>query len=140
MRNNGRALGLDYGHKRIGIALSDPTLTIASPLTTLESHNVFSKLLEIIDKYEVKVIVIGKPISMSGESNNSQLQKVEKFIGKLKTLIDIEVILWDERLSTHASQRCVNEAKISRNKQKNIIDKVAASFILQGWIDYIRKT
>jgi putative Holliday junction resolvase len=135
-----RALGLDYGDKRIGIAVSDTTLTIASPLIILESHNVFPKLLRIIEEYVVTVIVVGKPVSMSGDNNNSQLQKVKKFVEKLRTLTDMDVVFWDERMSSHASMRYINDAKISRGKQKNVRDKVAAGFILQGWLDYIKNT
>jgi putative Holliday junction resolvase len=136
MNKQTRVLGLDYGDQRIGIAVADATLSIASPLITLASHNVWPKLLQIIKDYNVDTIIVGKPVSMSGLSNNSQLLKVEKFAEKLIQITKTKIIFWDERLSTSASQKYINEAKMSKNKQKQIIDKVAASFILQGWLDY----
>ncbi len=133
---NSRALGIDYGDSRIGISVSDTTFTIASPLTVCNSHNVFGPLLQIIDDYKISVVVIGIPLSLSGGSEGKQLEKVQKFAHKLLTLRnDLQILLWDERLSTHAAMRYINEAGFSKQKQKCVKDKVAASFILQGWLD-----
>lgn len=130
-----RALGIDYGDKRVGIAVSDTTLSISSSLTVLPSHNLFAKLFQIIDKYNVFLIVIGLPLTLSGNVGGKQLEKVQKFVDKLLSLRDINALLWDERMSTHAAMRYVYQAELSKNKQKQIKDKIAASFILQGVLD-----
>lgn len=133
-----RVLGIDYGDKRVGIAVSDTTLSIASPFVILESHDVFEKLFKIIDEYCISLVVIGNPISLSGQDSGKQLKKVMKFTEKLLSIRDMNVYMWDERLSTHAAMRYILQAGLSRGKQKRIKDKVAASFILQGALDSCR--
>ena len=130
----GRILCLDYGDKRIGVAVSDFTLSIASPLTVIESHAPFSLLAKIIEDYSVFKVVIGIPMTLSGENNGKQLSKVKKFAEKLSNIINVEVEFWDERFSTNAAMRYINEAELSIKKQNKIKDKVAASFILSGYL------
>lgn len=135
LSRNSRALGLDYGDKRVGVAVSDTGFSIASPLIVLDSHNVFDMLFKIIDEYNVSVIVIGKPITLCGESGGKQLEKVVKFAEKLLLIRDMSVIMWDERFSTHAAVRYMSQTNISLNKQNKLKDKLSASFILQGVLD-----
>ncbi len=130
----GRILCLDYGDKRIGVAVSDFTLSIASPLTVIESHAPFASLAKIIEDYSVFKVVIGIPVTLSGENNGKQLSKVKKFAEKLSNIINVEVEFWDERFSTNAAMRYINEAELSIKKQNKIKDKVAASFILSGYL------
>lgn len=129
---NSRALGIDYGDKRVGIAVSDVGFSMAFPLTVLESHNIFDKLFKIIDEYNICFIVIGEPVTLSGESGGKQFDKVGKFTEKLLSIKDIDILMWDERLSTHAAMRHISQADISRSKQNKIRDKISASFILEG--------
>ena len=137
MTNFARILCIDYGNKRIGVAVSDFTLTIASPLVTIPSHSPFESLLKIISEYNIFKIIIGKPISLSGENGGKQLKEVQKFANKLSTVIDIPIEFWDERLSTHAAMRYISDAKISIAKQKRIKDKIAASYILNSYLDHM---
>lgn len=135
VQENRRVIGIDYGDKRIGIAVSDRTLQIASPLVILDSNQVFDKMFKIIDEYDVFLVVVGDPKAMCGGDSGKQLEKVHKFIDKMLSIRDVDVIFWDERLSTSAAMRYINNANLSRDKQKKIRDKVAASFILQGVLD-----
>jgi putative Holliday junction resolvase len=132
----GRALGLDYGDKRIGLAISDNNWKMSFPLAVLQSHGVFRDLFRIIEEREVSVIVVGNPLSLSGYDHGAQNEKVKKFVRKLMQIQDLNIVLWDERFSSIAAQRSIEELQItSRGKQKAVIDKVAASFILQGFLD-----
>lgn len=132
-----RALCLDYGNKRIGVALSDIGWTIASPLTVLDSHGVFPKLLSIISKNNAGLIVVGWPLALNGGENGLQLLKVKKFIEKLQTLVNIDILLWDERLSTAGAINSISEYNLTRRESNKIIDKISASFILTGFLDHI---
>ncbi|MDR0744410.1 MAG: Holliday junction resolvase RuvX [Holosporales bacterium] len=132
-----RALCIDYGDKRIGIAISDITWQISSPFKVLESSGVFHNLFKIIQDNSVGLIVVGLPKALNGGSAGKQREKVEKFTNKLisliaKNKIDLDVIYWDERLSTVAAQKIVKQLELHHNKN---IDKLAASFILQGFLD-----
>ncbi len=137
---NGRALGIDYGDKRVGIAVSDVGFSMAFPLTVLESHNIFDKLFKIVDEYNIYFIVIGEPLTLSGKSRGKQFEKVVKFTKKLLSIRDINVFMWDERLSTHAVMRDISQANVSLSKQNKIKDKLSASFILEGALLYLKKS
>ncbi|MDR0552522.1 MAG: Holliday junction resolvase RuvX [Holosporales bacterium] len=131
---NRRILGLDYGDKRIGVAISDELQSLAFPLTVLESHRAFDKLLEIINKNSVVLVVVGLPISING-AENSQSAKVRKFVDKLLSIRKIDIVFFDERLSTMESMQYINEARLSWAKQKKTRDKVSASIILQDFLN-----
>ncbi|MDR1234414.1 MAG: Holliday junction resolvase RuvX [Holosporales bacterium] len=138
-----RVLGIDYGDKRIGTAISDIGWIIASPLKVLDNHGAYKKLFQIISEYEIGVIVVGMPISLNGENIGMQATKVKKFISKLEELLvenqrSIDLVVWDERLSSKAAHRVLLECDTSSSYKRNNIDKIAASFILQGFIDRIR--
>ncbi|MDR3224427.1 MAG: Holliday junction resolvase RuvX [Holosporales bacterium] len=131
---------LDYGDKRIGVAVSDIDWQIASPLVVLQSHGCFNGIFEIINEYCVLVVVVGLPISLGGKERGAQLEKVKKFIEKLNELIEkknIDVVIYsvDERFSTVAANRILENSGLSRTAKKRHVDKVAASFILQGVLD-----
>ena len=92
-----RALCIDYGDKRVGVAISDINWKIASPLVILESHGVYNRLLEIINEQKVGVIVIGAPLALNGGTSGNQLEKVKKFVENLEKKIEKPIIMWDER-------------------------------------------
>ena len=137
-----RIMGLDVGDKTIGIALSDPLGWTAQGLKTVQRTGIkkdLQKLGEIIKEYDVKKIVVGLPKNMDG-TIGPQCQKVLEFNERLgKRFSDIEIIQWDERLTTVAAERTLIEADVSRKKRKEVIDKIAAVHILQGYLDRISK-
>ena len=137
-----RIMGLDVGDKTIGVALSDPLGWTAQGLKTVQRTGIkkdLQKLGEIIKEYDVKKIVVGLPKNMDG-TIGPQCQKVLEFNEKLgKRFTDIEIIQWDERLTTVAAERTLIEADVSRKKRKEVIDKIAAVHILQGYLDRISK-
>lgn len=132
-----RILGLDVGTKRIGVALSDPLGITAQPLMTIERES-RKKDLEAIEalltQYDIKKVVVGMPLNMNGTKGPSG--EMAKMVGdKIKNKFKIELIYVDERLSTVSAERVLIEGDIRREERKNIIDKVAASYILQTYLD-----
>lgn len=135
-----RLLGLDLGEKTIGLAMSDATWFISSPLEVIRRtalENDLKALQKIISDFSIGAFVIGLPINMNG-SEGPQAQKARKFIDDLNQVIDIPVCFWDERLSTVAVTRTLLEADLSRKKRSQVVDKMAATFILQGVLDRCR--
>ncbi len=138
--NQQRLLGIDLGDKTMGLSLSDVTWTIATPYQTLKrqsDNQAIDQLITVIRTFKVAGIVMGYPLNMNG-SPGPQSEKVLKFIEKLLSNFDIPVFLWDERLSTMAVTRTLVNADISRKKQKKAVDKMAASYILQGVLDSLK--
>ena len=137
-----RIMGLDVGDKTIGVALSDPLGWTAQGLKTVRRTGIkkdLQELGEIIEEYDVKKIVVGLPKNMNG-TIGPQCKKVLEFNEKLsKRFNDIEIIQWDERLTTVAAERTLIEADVGRKKRKEVIDKIAAVHILQGYLDRIGK-
>ena len=136
-----RSLGVDVGDKRMGIALSDASGSIASPTDTIERKGQdkdIDRLLELARRQEVDTIVVGLPLSMDG-SIGPQAKKVGRFVHALRTKSTIPVMTWDERLTTVGAERALIEGNVSRLKRKKVIDKVAAALILQGYLDSQRR-
>lgn len=133
-----RVLGVDLGSKRIGIAVSDRSGTIASPLTVLaRSGDVGAdhrRIADLVVEEEAVCVVVGLPLNMNG-SEGPRAEASRKFAEQLTSALGLPVELWDERLSTMAATRTLLEADVSRAKRKEVIDQVAAQFILQGWLD-----
>jgi len=138
-----RKLGIDYGEKRIGIAVSDPLGITAQPVAVVKD---IEGILRIMGDYDslgsardkgIDEIVVGLPKTLKGEVG-IQAQKVLDFVEALKQKVSIPVITWDERLSSAGVERTLIEAGLSRQKRKKVIDKSAAAFILQGYLDSIR--
>lgn len=133
----GRLLGLDLGTKTIGLALSDVSRSIATPLATI-ARTKFSddlkKLSEVIDDNNVSALVIGLPVNMDG-TEGPRAQSVRAFVRNLAKTLPLPVVFWDERLSTAAVERTLIEADASRRRRKQVVDKMAAAFILQGALD-----
>lgn len=134
---NMRILGLDVGDRRIGVAISDPGQILASPLTTIVREDddiAVAKIVEIVNKYEAKRIIIGLPYSMDGNIGK-QANKVKIFAEKLSKCTEAIVEFRDERLSTVAVDHLLIEAGIKSQKKKDRRDAAAAAFILQGYLD-----
>jgi len=132
-----RLLGLDIGERRIGIAVSDELGMTAQGVNTLFRSNLqddISRLAQIVREWSANKIVVGLPRNMNG-TYGPQTQKVKDFIEGLTAEIPVEVIYWDERLTTVAAERTLLEGNVSRKKRKNVIDKLAAVMILQGYLD-----
>ena len=132
-----RLMGLDLGTKTIGLALSDLTLVIASPLETIRREKFTQDakaLLALVEKHGVGGLVLGHPLNMDG-STGPRAQASESFARNLARLSAIPVALWDERLSTVAVTRTLLEADTSRRRRAEVVDKMAAAYILQGALD-----
>ncbi len=133
-----RLLGLDLGSKTIGLAISDSGFMIASPLDTIRRKKFTADALAlkaIIDERQIGGLVLGLPKNMDG-SDGPRVQSTRQFAANLLERFDIPVAFWDERLSTMAVERVlVNEADMSRQKRNAVVDKMAASYILQGALD-----
>ena len=135
-----RLLGLDVGTKTIGLALSDTRLVIASPLTTIRRRGRFrddaAALLAAIDQHGVGGLVIGLPLALSGH-DSPRTQSVRQFARNLLALRDLPATFWDERLSTAAVTREMIAHDMTRKRRAEIVDRVAAAYILQACLDAI---
>lgn len=134
-----RVIGLDLGDKTIGVAVSDPSGLIAQGIRTIKRKNIkydIDEIIKIIDEYKAEKIIVGLPKNMNGTMGSSS-QKVIEFSEKVKKRIDIEIIFQDERLTTVSAQRILIEADLSREKRKKVVDTVAATYILQTYLDSI---
>jgi putative Holliday junction resolvase len=128
-------MGLDLGTRTIGVAVSDPLLWTAQGLKTIRrSPGEMGELAEIIKNYEVTEIVLGYPRNMNG-TLGERAAATRKFGEKLQREFSLPITYWDERLSTVGAEHSLLEADLSRQKRKKVIDKMAAVFILQGYLD-----
>ena len=136
-----RYLGLDIGDRPIGIAVSDPLGLTAQGVETIRRKSLekdLARLGELMEQYETHSLVSGYPKNMNG-TEGDRCEVVKAFLEKVKKQFpDVEIALWDERLSTVAATRSLLEGDVSRKKRKKVIDKMAAVFILQGYLDRIR--
>ncbi len=137
----GQALaGLDLGTRTIGVAVSDRMRAVATPLETIRRRKFgqdAARLLELIARREIGGIVLGLPRNMDG-SEGPRAQSTRAFARNLARLTDLPITYWDERLSTVAAERALLEADTSRARRAEVIDHVAAGFILQGALDRLR--
>ena len=136
-----RTLGIDYGEKRIGLAVSDPLGFTAQGLETLENKGrkaVFEALSKVCRDYTVKEIVIGLPINMNG-SIGPKAKEVLEWVPEAEKALGIPVKTWDERLSSREVGRLMIEEGLSRKKQKQHSDRLAATLLLQSYLDFTRK-
>ncbi len=135
-----RLLGFDVGEKTIGLALSDTTLTVATPLETLKRGrfaDAAAALEKIVAKHGVGGFVVGLPKNMDG-SEGPRAQATRAFAANLVKAIDLPTVFWDERLSTAAVTRSMLEADLSRSRRAELVDKAAAAYILQGLLEHLR--
>lgn len=136
-----RVLGLDIGDKTIGVAVSDPTGMLAQGVTTIfrESNKKdYAKLEEFISKFNVDKVVVGLPKNMNN-TLGPQGEKTIKFATKLGNKFRVEIIYQDERLTSVSAERILIEGNVRREDRKSYIDKIAATFILQSYLDYLGK-
>lgn len=132
-----RILGLDIGSKTIGVAISDPLGWTAQGITTIrrtKKENDLEEVKKICKEYSVETIVIGLPKNMNGSIGESG-ERVLEFSNQINEYTGLKVEMWDERLTTVAAHKAMIEADLSRNKRKKIVDKIAATYILQGYLD-----
>lgn len=133
----GRILCLDYGQRRIGVAVTDPMQIIASGVKTIDKKvtpRVFEEILKLIDEFQPDELVIGLPISMSGE-NSKKTDETLAFVEKLKERVVVPVVMQDERLTTVESHKVIHQMGKKIGKNKAIIDEIAASIILRNYLD-----
>lgn len=133
-------LGLDLGEKTIGIAVSDDGLMVATPLETIRRKKFTpdaGRILEIGTNYNAGGIVIGLPVNMDG-TEGPRCQSARQFGANLSGLTDLPIGFWDERMSTMAMERHLIAQDVSRKRRAEVIDKMAAQFILQGALDFLR--
>jgi putative holliday junction resolvase len=136
-----RLLGLDVGTKTIGMALSDTTLIIATPLATIRRSRFrddLQRMLTTIEQHGIGGIVIGLPLALDG-SDSPRTQGVRQFAKNLAAQTDLPIAFWDERLSTAAVERGMIEGDLSRRRRAQLIDKAAAAYILQGLLDRLAR-
>ena len=132
-----RALGIDFGDVRVGLALSDLTKTISKPFETIKYINLEDLSLQlevIIEEKEVDTLVVGIPFNMSGE-DTKQTVKVREFVLFIETIISLPIHLIDERLTSKEAKKTMHTLNIKTGHNKGTIDKIAASIILQEYLD-----
>ena len=136
MQLSGRILAIDYGSRRMGLAVSDPLGITAQGLDTLERRNKrsdFARLERLIREYQIAEIVLGNPLRMSGEEG-TQSRKVAEFADELRSRFGLPVHLWDERLTSSEANRLLREAEVSLQKRAQAVDRMAATLILQSFL------
>jgi putative holliday junction resolvase len=136
-----RLLGLDLGTKTIGVALSDPLRMVASPFETIRRGKFIpdaGRLANVAREHGVGAIVIGLPVSMDG-SEGPRCQSVRQFARNLDSILPLPMAFWDERMSTAAVERQMIAHDMTRKRRAEIIDRVAAAYILQGFLDWLRR-
>lgn len=132
-----KILGLDYGDRRIGVAASDAFGWTAQGLEVLErrrDEGEFARIAELVREHEISEIVVGLPKNMNG-TVGPRGEICIVFADRLRNELNLPVHLWDERLTTMAAERTLIEADVSRKKRKQVVDKMAASLILQNYLD-----
>ena len=139
-----RILGLDFGSKTVGVAVSDPTGLIAGGVEIIRRERedklrkTYARIEELIEEYEVDYIVLGCPFNMD-DSSGDRVEKTMAFKENLERRTGLSVVLMDERLSTVEADELMNEAGIAGKDRKKYVDKIAATFILQWYLDELRE-
>ena len=134
-----RILALDHGTKRIGVAVSDETRTIAQPLEyilTEPFEGFLERLKTLLVEKEIDLVLIGLPRNMDG-SYGPAAQKVEAFVAVLRSVITVPIRMWDERLTSSQANRILIQGNVRRDKRKEKVDKMAAAILLQSYLDGI---
>ena len=141
LAKDARLLGLDVGTKTIGLALSDVSRSIATPYDTIRRTKFTEDaktIREIVEKNQIGALVIGLPINLDG-SEGPRAQSTRAFARNLAPIVKLPMLFWDERLSTAAVERHLIEADASRKRRAEIVDRMAAAYILQGALDRLRR-
>jgi len=136
-----RLLGLDVGTKTIGLALSDVTRSVATPFDTIRRSKFTADaktIREVVEKNQVGALVIGLPLNLDG-SEGPRAQSTRAFARNLGPHVEVPMVFWDERLSTAAVERHLIEADASRKRRAEVVDRMAAAYILQGALERLRR-
>ena len=137
-----RIMGLDFGSKTVGVAVSDELLLTAQGVEIVRRKSedklrqTCARIEELIEEYQVEKLVLGLP-KMMNNTEGERVEKTKAFREMLSRRTGLEVVLWDERLTTVSADRAMMEAGIRREHRKEYVDKIAAVFILQGYLDYL---
>jgi putative Holliday junction resolvase len=137
-----RLLGLDYGERRIGIAMSDPLHIIVQPFRTIEykhQDEIWESLRSIIAEYEIEAIVVGMPLNLKGDKGQ-KAKTVEAFVAELTSRIPMPIHYWDERFTSVEAHRSLHEMGHSPSRKKTYVDQLAAVFLLQSFLDHRKIT
>lgn len=135
-----RIMGLDFGSKTVGVAVSDPLMVTAQGIEIIRRkeenklRQTYARIEELVKEYDVEYIVLGYPKNMNN-TIGERAEKTEDFMANLKRRTGLEVVLWDERLTTVAADRAMIEGGLRREERKEYVDMIAAVFILQGYMD-----
>ncbi len=138
-----RIMGLDFGSKTVGVALSDPLLITAQGLEIIRRkeenklRQTLARIEELVLEYQVETIVLGLPKNMN-DTMGDRAEKSIEFKEMLERRTGLAVVLWDERLTTVAADKVMMEAGIRREERRDYVDSIAASFILQGYLDFLK--
>lgn len=133
----GRALGLDLGTDRIGVALSDEGQTVATPLEVVPAKDrakADQRIVELVDEWEPSVIVVGLPLQLDGQEGKA-VKKTKAVIKRLGATLSAPIVTYDERLTTVTAHRMLDEQNVPGRNRRDMVDMLAAQVILQGWID-----
>lgn len=133
----GRALGLDLGTERVGVAISDDERKVATPLEVINGRDwaaLDRRIAEIVDEWEVSVIVVGAPLSLDG-SEGPAMKRTKKAIARMGATQSVPIVTYDERLTTVTAHRVLDEQGVPGRSRRNMVDMVAAQVILQGWME-----
>lgn len=134
-----RIMGLDYGARTVGVAMSDEMLMTAQPLETItreretKLRKTYARLEELMEEYQVERVVVGLPKKLNNEEGE-RCEKTREFAEKLEQRTGLEVVFWDERLSTRSADQVLEEANVRKDRRKEYIDKIAASIILENYL------
>lgn len=138
-----RALGVDLGTKRIGLATSDASATIATPLRVLNRSGSRSQdhqtIASIVQEYEIDVVVVGMPLSMSGDVGTAA-QSATVEVAQMTSVVGVPVLTYDERLTTVSAHQILQDNNVHAKDRKLVVDKVAAAVMLQSWLDAQKKS
>ena len=137
-----KIMAVDYGDARTGLAVCDRTEFLASPIGTIEERNaqiLAMKVAHMAEQYEVGEIIVGLPVNMNG-SEGPRAQKCRAFAETISLVTEIPVVMWDERSTTVTAHQILNKTNVRGKKRKDVVDTVAATVILEGYLDYRRKS
>ncbi|MCH8927144.1 MAG: Holliday junction resolvase RuvX [Candidatus Marinimicrobia bacterium] len=141
MNEPGRILAIDYGEKRVGLAMTDPLAIIASGFNTIQNNNrkdLIKELLEIIQSNGVNGVVVGIPYSLDGESG-PMAESVKEFVRELESSVEVKVETWPEEYSSEDAKSELRKLGVDYRKDKGEVDKMAAALILRSYLDHIEK-
>ena len=135
-----KIMAVDYGDARTGLAACDRTEFLASPIGVIQEYNfenTVKKVSYAVEEYAVQMVVVGHPLNMDGTAGE-RAEKCALFAEKLKALVNVPVVLWDERSTTVSAHQVLNETNTRGKKRKEVVDAVAATIILESYLNYRR--